>query len=293
MKMRKGILWLLCLLLLLGLVGCSAKESTASRPMADSYITNEEVKPDVENTTSLPENRKLIQKINMQVETDNLDTVLQSINERIAQLGGYMESSNVQNGSAYSGKRYRNANLTIRIPAEGLNAFVDRVGEVTNVVSSQKTVEDVTLQYVATESRIKALQAEETRLLELMSKAESLNDLLILDKYLTDVRTELEQVTSSLKVLENQVDYATIYLSISEVKEFTEVTEPETVWERISVGFAESLEGVGNFFVELFVFVVIALPYLVTLGAITGGIILLIRVTQRKKAKATKENKES
>ena len=293
MKMRKGILWLLCLLLLLGLVGCSAKESTASRPMADSYITNEEVKPDVENTTALPENRKLIQKINMQVETDNLDTVLQSINERIAQLGGYMESSNVQNGSAYSGKRYRNANLTIRIPAEGLNAFLDRVGEVTNVVSSQKTVEDVTLQYVATESRIKALQAEETRLLELMSKAESLNDLLTLDKYLTDVRAELEQVTSSLKVLENQVDYATIYLSISEVKEFTEVTEPATVWERISVGFVESLEGVGNFFVEFFVFIVIALPYLVTLGAVVIVVLLIARAVNRKKAKATKENKES
>ena len=137
------------------------------------------------------------------------------------------------------------------------------------------------------------MQAEETRLLELMSKAESLNDLLTLDKYLTDVRTELEQVTSSLKVLENQVDYATIYLSISEVKEFTEVTEPATVWERISLGFGESLEGVGNFFVELFVFIVIALPYLVTLGVITGGIILLIRAKQRKKAKATKENKES
>jgi chromosome segregation ATPase len=149
------------------------------------------------------------------------------------------------------------------------------------------------LQYGELPKVQEALQAEEARLLELMSKAESLNDLLTLDKHLTDVRTELEQVTSSLKVLENQVDYATIHLSISEVKEFTEVTEPETVWERISVGFVESLEGVGNFFVEFFVFIVIALPYLVTLGAVVIVVLLIARAVNRKKAKAPKEEKKS
>ena len=292
MKFRKLIPWALCILLLLGLVGCSAaRESTSGNAAADSYISKEEVNPDAGNTTNLPENRKLIQIVNMQVETENLDTVLQQIDDRVAQLGGYIESSYVQNGSAYSGRRYRNANMTIRIPAKDLEAFVDRVGDVTNVVSSQKTVEDVTLNYVATESRMKALQAEEARLLELIGKAGSLADLLTLEQRLTEVRTELEKVTSALKVLENQVDYATIHLSISEVKEYTDVTEPETVWERISVGFVESLEGVGNFFVELFVFVVVASPYLVLLGAITAGIIVMIRIANRKKSKKAEEKK--
>lgn len=292
MKFCKVIVWVLCALLLIGLAGCSASmESTVREPMNDSYISKEEVNPDVENTTGLPENRKLIQTVYMSVETDNLDTVLQQIDDRIAQLGGYIESSNVQNGSAYSGRRYRNASVTVRIPAASLDAFLDKVGEVTNIVSSQKTVEDVTLNYVATESRMKALQAEEARLLELMAKAESLQDLLTIQNRLTDVRTELEKVTSTLKVLDNQVDYATIHLSISEVKEFTDVTEPETVWERISVGFAESLEGVGSFFVELFVYVVIVLPYLVTFGAITLVIILIVRGAKRKKSKKSRKEK--
>lgn len=292
MKFRKLIPWVLCILLLLGLVGCSAaRESTSGNAAADSYISKEEVNPDAGNTTNLPENRKLIQIVNMQVETENLDTVLQQIDDRVAQLGGYIESSYVQNGSAYSGRRYRNANMTIRIPAKELEAFVDRVGDVTNVVSSQKTVEDVTLNYVATESRMKALQAEEARLLELIGKAGSLADLLTLEQRLTEVRTELEKVTSALKVLENQVDYATIHLSISEVKEYTDVTEPETVWERISVGFVESLEGVGNFFVELFVYVIVASPYLVLLGIIAIGIVVIARMTKRRKSKKT--DKES
>ena len=113
-----------------------------------------------------------------------------------------MESSNIQNGSAYSGRRYRNATITARIPAKDVDSFVDRVGEISNIVSSRQTVEDVTLSYVATESRMKALQTEESRLLELLSKAETLDDLLTVEKRLTQVRTELEQVTSALRVFD-------------------------------------------------------------------------------------------
>ncbi len=286
MKIRKAIAWILCVLILLGLAGCSAAvDKNAGNGMASDYISKEESSLDAETSSGLPENRKLIQTVNMHVETENLDTVLQQIDSRIGQLGGYVENANVQNGSAYSGTRYRSASITVRIPAKDLNAFIDKVGEISNIVSSQKKVEDVTLSYVATESRMKALQAEESRLLELMTKAETLDELLTVEKRLTDVRTELEKVTSALRVLDNQVDFATIHLNIEEVKVFTEVTEPETVWQRIGTGFLKSLKGVGNFLVELFVFVIVAIPYIVMLAVIPLGIALVIRHKNRKKRK--------
>lgn len=286
MKIRKVIVWILCVLLLLGLAGCSAAMDTAAGNRAPGdYIVKEDITLDSESTAGMPENRKLIQTVDMTVETDNLDTVLQQIDGRIAQLGGYVENSYVQNGSAYSGKRYRSANITVRIPAKDLESFLDKVGEISNIVSSQKRVEDVTLNYVATESRMKALQAEEARLLELMAKAATLNDLLTIEKRLTDVRTELEKVTSALKVFDNQVDYATIHLSIQEVTEFTEVEESDNIWDRISTGFEKNLKGVGEFFVELFVFVVVSIPYIVLIAVIPLGIILIVRIKNRKKRK--------
>lgn len=294
MKFRNIIAWLLCVVLF-GLTGCGkAGNSGAGNEMAGDHIIKEEISTDVESSSKLPENRKLIQTVNMQVETENLDTVLQQIDSRIAQLGGYTESANIQNGSAYSGKRYRNASITVRIPAKDLDAFVDQVSEVSNIVSSRKTVEDVTLSYVATESRMKALQAEESRLLELMTKAETLNDLLIVEKRLTEVRTELEQVTSALRVYDNQVDYATIHLSIQEVTEFTDNTEPETVWQRIGTGFKKSLKGVGKFMEEVFVFLIVSIPYLVLIGAIASVVVLIVRLSNRraKKKRAKAEQKE-
>lgn len=295
MKLRKKLVWILCVLLLLSLSSCGAKMDIDMAPggtLTDDYISKEEISTDADNSSSLPENRKLIQTVNMDVETENLDTVLAQLDSRIAELGGYIENSHIQNGSAYSGRRYRTANITIRIPAQHLNVFIDRVADISNIVSSQKTVEDVTLSYIATESRMKALQTEEARLLELLARAETLEDLLTIEQRLTDVRTELEQVTSALRVFDNQVDYATVHLDVSEVKEYTEITEPETVWQRIGVGFKESLEGVGTFLEDLFVFLVVSVPYLVLIAVIPLVVFLIIRGNVRKKRKARAQQEQ-
>ncbi len=284
---RKIYVWILVLLISVVLVGCgNAKDSVTGNSMTNDSFTSEEIIKDTEDTSSsLPEDRKLIQTVNMSVETENLDAVLTQIENRISELNGYVESSNIQNGSAYSDVRYRSASITVRIPAKSLNDFVDKVGEISNVVSSQKTVDDITLNYVATESRMKALQAEEERLLELMAQADTMSDLLTVEKRLTEVRTELESVASALRVFDNQVTYATIHLNVEEVKEYTEVTEPDSIWQRIGNGFKKSMKNIGNFFEELFVFLVVASPYLLLTAIIPVGIITIIKLKHRKNKK--------
>lgn len=240
-------------------------------------------------TTPVNENQKLVRKIWLDAETEDMDTLLSGIDGRVGELGGYVEARDVYNGSQYSASRYRNADLTIRIPADKLDEFVAHVTENTNIISSNETVDDITLNYTATQSRITALETEQTRLLELLAKAESMSDLLEIEKRLTDVRAELEQVTSQLRIYDNQVSYGTIYLSISEVKEYTDTTEPETVWQRIGKGFMESLKNLGSFFTELFVFIVVGLPYIVLVGAVLAVVIILLKLRGKKK-KAAKES---
>lgn len=236
-----------------------------------------------------PQNQKLIRTLYLDAETEDMDTLLPQIQEKTAQLGGYMEGREIYNGSSYSGSRYRRATLTIRIPAEKLDEFVAQVAEHSNIVSNRETTEDVTLQYVATESRIKALQTEQDRLLELLAKAETMEDLLQIESRLTDVRAELEEVTSQLKLYDNLVDYGTIHLELSEVVEYTE-PEPESGWARMGNGFVKSLKGVGNGFKEFFIFLIAALPYLVVIAAIAIGVLLLIkrRIKKKKVRKAAK-----
>lgn len=299
MKVRKILCTVLALVMVLTLFGCGASKATM-----DSVVSNGMAAPEMgyskdmlydaempmNPTTAADANaqntaeqaRKWIVTVKMEAETEDLDALLAQMEGKIAALSGYVEDQQVYNGSAYSGRRYRYANLTVRVPADSLDAFTEHMAGVSNIISNNKSMDDVTLQYVATESRMKALKAEEERLLELMAKAENMSDLLQIEARLTDVRYELESVTSQLRVYDNLVDYATIHLYINEVQEYTPVEE-KTLWQRIGGGFVESMKNVGNFFVELFVVLIVGLPYLVIIGAVAFVVVFFCRRAAKKR----------
>lgn len=305
MKIRKLLALLLTLLLIAGLfAGCgsAAMDSAgnmmdypaeAPEAMAPDYNYGANGKLDMESgitdsaasatdTTVTPQNQKLIRTIRLNAETEDMDILLSQVENRVAELGGYVEAREIYNGSMYNSKRYRNASLTIRIPAAKLDSFVDHVGQVSNITNNVETTDDVTLQYVSIESRIKALQIEEERLLELLAQADNMSDLLTIESRLTDVRYELENITSQLRVLENKVNYGTIHLDVSEVVEYTE-PEPENGWQRMGKGFVNSLKGLGNGLKEFFIWLVTALPYLALIGGIVVAVIFIIRGSVRRK----------
>lgn len=294
--MKKILALSLAVLLLVSLLaGCGAMNEAGDKfdgsadngmgAVSDSITQESLAKPSEGSPTATPQNQKLIRKVWINAETEDLDPLLAQIDQRISELSGYVEEREVYHGSAQSSRRYRYANLTIRVPADQLDAFVDQVSQVSNITSTNETADDITLSYVATQSRITALETEQARLLELLAKAETMEDLLKIESRLTDVRTELEEVTSQLRLYDNLVDYGTIYLNLSEVREYTVVEEPETVWERIGSGFMESLKNLGTFFTELFVFLIVALPYLAIIAVVVTGIVLLIKSRKRKPQK--------
>jgi len=220
----------------------------------------------------------------MDAETENYDALITALEDKVTALGGYTETRR----TGTYGRTRRWSNMTIRIPAQNLSAFVSHVGESANVLSTSETTEDVTLQYVDTEAKLTALETEQTRLLELLENAQNLGEILEIEARLSDVTYELERYASQKRSYDNQVSYATVHLTIEEVEILTPVEEP-TVWSRISTGFMESLEGVGNGLVDIFVYLIAGSPYLVVTGAVAGAIIALATRQSRKKQK----NKQS
>ena len=297
--MKRYTAWILTIALITGLLcGCGATSDSATKgngAVMDSMGSSAEMEPgeggltsNSNSITNAPEsNQKLVRKIWLNAETDDLDALLQQVDDKISSLSGYAESREVYHGSPSATRRYRRATLTIRIPVAQLDQFVSHVTELSNVTSSNETADDITLTYIATESRVNALQTEHDRLLELLAKAENMSDLLKIEERLTDVRADLEEVASKLKLYDNMVDYGTVYLELSEVKEYTDITEPETVWQRIGKGFMQSLEDLGEFFTELFVFLVVGIPYLVILAVVIVVIVLIFKRRRKKEKKPT------
>ena len=224
--------------------------------------------------------RKLIKTVTMDAETERYDELITALEAKIAALGGYTESRR----TGTYGRTRRWSSMTIRIPADSLGDFVSHVNETANVLSTSETTDDVTLQYVDTEAKIKALETEQTRLLELLASAQNLSEILEIEARLSDVTYELERYESRKRSYDNQVSYATIHLTVEEVEVLTPVEEP-SVWERITTGFMDSLDGVGTGFTDLFVFLIAGSPYLVIWGLVIFGVSILVRKLRRKKQK--------
>ncbi len=308
MKRNRIVLSLIALMIAALLCGCGAKTANDAGDMmlgSGSFAgiyENESVteKPSQsitadsatgETAGSIPQNQKLIRTLELNAETEDLDTLLANVEARVRELGGYVEKKDIYRGSAYAQKVYRNGSMTIRIPAEVADQFVSLVGEVSNITSSREDIDDVSLQYVATESRILALETEQTRLLELLEKAETMEDLLKIESRLTDVRYELEQVTSQLRLYDNLVNYATIHLSVQEVREYTSVEE-DTFWQRIIKGLTGNLQDIAQGAMDFLVFFISGLPYWILLAAVVTALILWLRARRRRRARRKPQQQE-
>ena len=287
---RSLLVGVLCVMLVSMLAGCGSTMmksamNQAVREDAGIGMVTESVMMDKEaglsSDSAAPQvadaNRKLIKTVEMTVETKEYDEMLVGLNEQIKACGGYVEHMNTYNGSIYSGRSYsRNANMTIRVPEDKLESFLAEVTNISNVVRRSDKVDDVTLAYVDLSSHKEALQTEQKRLLELLEKAQSVEDIITIEKRLSDVRYQIESMESQLRTYDNKVSYSTVYLEIDEVKELTPVKE-ETVWEQISGGFVDSLVSIKDDSVEIVIWVAVNSPFLVIWAVVIIVFVLLIR----------------
>ena len=291
MKIRRiiALLVLACILTGCGGVAMDSMESGAVNNSGSFDGIYEEFAPGDPGSGAQLSDQKLITTVEINAETEDLDALMPQLSEHIAQLGGYVEFQNTYYGSSYSSYRHRSANMTIRIPADKLSDFLLHVEGASNVISKQQSQDNVTLQYVDTESRVAALEAERDRLMELLEQAGDLSDLLKIEERLTDVLYDLESTTAKLRSLDNQVSYATVNLYIDEVKILTE-TQEQTVWQRIGSGFGENLRNIGEDIVDFFIWLVTYSPQLIVIGGIIWLAVRTVRRTiKKRRAKKTEE----
>lgn len=256
-----------------------------------------------ESAAAVPEtSRKLIKTVNISAETENFDTLVPGLQRQVETLGGYIESISVYDVGSYyvedTMQKQRCANLTARVPKEKLDGFLLQVGEQTNVTSRSENVEDVTLRYVDLESHKKALLTEQERLLALMEKAESVEDIITIEGRLSEVRYQLESMESQLRTYDNQIDYSTVYLSIEEVRKYS-APQTATVWQRIENGFMKSLENIGFGIRDFAIGFVINIPYIVFWGVLIAVAVIVWRILRKAwkkvvaKRAAAREKKET
>ena len=247
-------------------------ESELAVENGKDYDSSSSSKPEEVNDSA----RKLIKTHNIDVETEYFDEFVAMVQDKVAQVGGYIQNLNTYNGSSYSGySKARYSYLTLRIPVKETDAFLKMVGENANITNQTLSVEDVTLSYVDLESKKKTYKAEEERLLTFLEQAQTIEEMLAIEERLTDLRYKLESMESQLRTYDNLVDYTTIYMNISEVEVYSE-PEPETWGQQVSRSFDSGINRVVRGFKNFVIDLVGALPVLVVYIIVLGILFLII-----------------
>ncbi|MDF2533314.1 MAG: hypothetical protein K0Q65_2895 [Clostridia bacterium] len=237
--------------------------------------------------------RKIIKNGNVSLKVTDVQARIQEITTLAEQSGGYVESSYVDNIVQPSTEITQDAkiaretttmiaNMTIKVPAEKFAGSFQKIIGMGKLVNQNSNSNDVTIQYRDIEARVANLKVQEKHLQEIMTKATTVEDTLKVEVELNRVRTEIDIMTGNLKNWDQLVEYSTIYINMTEVKEAEiEKVDVPGVWQNAQQGFINAINNIRFGIERLFVFVVSALPYILILCA--GSILALFWIKKRQK----------
>ncbi|WP_294787364.1 DUF4349 domain-containing protein [uncultured Eubacterium sp.] len=268
-----------------------ATEATVNTDDAveQSAQDSEEQGTEFEQVEGANTEQKLIKTVNMSAETTEFDTLVADVRAKTESAGGYVENSDI--GGNYGAAMTRYAYLVLRIPADKLDDFVGEVKNASNVRSFGESTEDVTLQYTDLDTHIKALREELDALFSMMEQATSMKDILAIQSQITEVRYEIENYESQLRVYDNQVTYSTVYLDLYEVNRESS-TAGTTFGERVKIKFNDNLYQMGQGFQNFMVGLLGGLPILLPIVVICVAVIVVLRKFWKKKKSGGQEKTE-
>ncbi|MCR5792838.1 MAG: DUF4349 domain-containing protein [Lachnospiraceae bacterium] len=225
--------------------------------------------------------QKLIRTVDLVLQTKEYENTVAYIKKSITDFGGYIQGCSVyDNGLETSGAR--EASFVACIPAKNANEFIDKTGKTGKITSQNETVENVTLEYIDVESRVKSLKIEHEKLEELSKKAENISDLTKLEDKLMEVRAELQSFESQRRYLENKVNYTTINIEVEEVIHYEEAVPVKmSTGQRIVKGMKDNAYKVYNGFKEFAVAVLTHLPQLITYLVFLAIAIVVVRYVRK------------
>ncbi|MDD3693283.1 MAG: DUF4349 domain-containing protein [Oscillospiraceae bacterium] len=290
--MKKLILFLCLISIGISLAGCSSKMAGKSDGIVREEIFEENngATTDIiatsekgvkKNIKSDLDKRKLIKNVTMIIQTKSFDEFIESLETEIDSRGGFIQKSDITGKGFDDFNTYRRATIVVRIPAEKLDDFTGKVSSLGNVKEKSENVEDVTMDYVDVESRIKALKVEQQSLLELLEKADNLKDILTIQDHLANVRSELESYEAKMRTYDDLIAYSAVTMEIIEVERVIQ-SNPENIWQEIGNKLSDNIYNISKAGRSFFVWFVGNSPYFAIIAVIVVVIIIIIRIATKK-----------
>lgn len=270
--------------------GYAADEMVLTEDMDDAAPMETQVDsimpdPGSGGTNSAEQERKLVMTYDISMQTINFDQCLADLDSAVAEYGGFTQYSRISGQDMYETHGSRSADFTVRVPVESAQALVDKLGGTYNITNRSSYQDDITNNYYDVQSRVKSLEIQRDRLMEMMEQSTNMEDLLAIERQLQSVLYELDSYTSMMERMDSQVAMSTVNFYIYEVVKYDQVKDvPVGFGQRIGDAWGSSWIGFVASLQSFVIFLIWALPFLIIL-AIALVILLLVLRSHRKRRK--------
>ncbi len=233
--------------------------------------------------------QKIVYTGSLSIQTLEYDKSAASIRRKIREAGGFSEAES-ENDNDYNWYRRstgpsstRNLNITARIPSEKFESFMDSLQGDGKVMNRSMNAENISQVYANKETYKKALEKEQERLLAMMDKAVTIEDMIAVESRLSEVERQLNTYKTDLSAMDKDVQYSTIYISLEEVKRYSDETPTVTFPEKVKYAFEDAINSFTEFCEGIVLFIIRFFPFLILLAIVIALVIRLIRKRQEKR----------
>lgn len=275
----------LCLVAAAAFAGCASQEralQSASAPamrseeVGGSAAAGSAAAPDGAPPAAMP--RKIVYTADVDIVTGDLDAAGARLTATVKRLGGYVSGADVSGTRGES----RTGVWVVKVPSDRFEAFLGEMPGLGETTRSATRSEDVSAEFYDAKARLANKRVEEERLVvHLRQTAGRLTEILQVERELSRVRGEIEQIEGRLRFLSHQTDFSTVTLTLRELGRYSPRPAPD-FGTRAARTLRESMETMGSV-AQGFALALVALaPWLVALAAAAVPVVALARRGRRK-----------
>lgn len=264
------------MLLLLCLAGCGSSKQEMASPSSEKSTVDSSQLGTSGNKEATTEERKIMQTATLSLKTSNLKNTEEKIISIINTNQGRADEINVTRDD-YNGQS--KGIYIVRVPQEQLAHVIDSIINIADIsLQQKKTVsQDVTEEYIDTTARLENMQHQEQRLRELLTKADSIDEILKVENELVRVRTQIDSNTGKIKKMSSQITMSTIKITVMDNGIITQNTFITQFLGAMKEGFKTA----GDVFMGIIVFTISLSPL---------GILLIIAIYGYRRLKRGRKN---
>lgn len=199
--------------------------------------------------------------LNLEVEKSDYENTKSKVDALIE--GGLYTNKN-EYKSNYGNREYKNYRITIKVPVSQYSMILSQLKEMGNVKSFSESANDLTTQYKDIEAYLSSYKKEKAKVEELLDKTEDIQDIIVIENKLSELQRNIDSYQKQLINIDRQVNYGTIYFSMSEKVSASQIILQWT-------GLTDHLRNIVNGVDSVLVFITSSLGWIVFILLMYGG----------------------